>query len=206
LLTIVRVEERSLMVYRNRSWWRSPAAALGLLGLLAACAPTGSDLPPLPPLVTTGAYHLGPGDRVRVLVYGDKELSDVFAIGDDGVISLPLAGTVAASGRTPSQLADEIAASLKQRGMIEDPSVAVEVTAYRPIFILGEVIHPGQYPYEPDMTVIAAVSLAGGYTYRAIQGYEGVVRTQGARTNDGLVRPQDRLQPGDAITIFDRVY
>ena len=197
------VEDRSLIELRN-SW--AAMAVLGLLGLLAGCAPTGSDLPPLPPLGATGAYHLGPGDRVRILVYGDKELSDVFAIGDDGLISLPLAGNVAASGRTPSQLADEIAASLKQRGMIEDPSVAVEVTSYRPIFILGEVIHPGQYPYEPDMTVIAAVSLAGGYSYRAIQGYEGVVRTQGKKTSDGLVKPQDRLVPGDVITIFDRVY
>jgi polysaccharide export outer membrane protein len=174
--------------------------------VLAGCAPTGSDLPPLPPLVSTGAYRLGPGDHVRVLVYGDKELSDVFAVGDDGRISLPLAGDVSASGRTPSQLADAIATNLKQRGMIEDPSVAVEVASYRPIFILGEVIHPGQYPYEPDMTVIAAVSLAGGYTYRAVQGYEGVVRTQGTETDDGLVRPQERLQPGDVITIFDRVY
>ena len=197
------VEDRSLIELRN-SW--AAMAGLGLLGLLAGCTPTGSDLPPLPPLGATGAYHLGPGDRVRILVYGDKELSDVFAIGDDGLISLPLAGNVAASGRTPSQLADEIAASLKQRGMIEDPSVAVEVTSYRPIFILGEVIHPGQYPYEPDMTVIAAVSLAGGYSYRAIQGYEGVVRTQGKKTSDGLVKPQDRLVPGDVITIFDRVY
>jgi polysaccharide biosynthesis/export protein len=194
------------MSSRNSFRRRPRVAMLGLLGLLAGCAPTGSDLPPLPPLVNTGAYHLGPGDRVRVLVYGDKELSDVFSIGNDGVIALPLAGNVAASGRTPSQLADAIAASLKQRGMIEDPYVAVEVASYRPIFILGEVTHPGQYPYEPDMTVIAAVALAGGYTYRAIQRYEGVVRTQGATTTDGLVRPQDRLEPGDAITIFDRVY
>jgi polysaccharide biosynthesis/export protein len=190
------------MVYRNGL----SRAALGLLGLLTGCAPSGSDLPPLPPLVNTGAYHLGPGDRVRVLVYGDKELSDVFSIGNDGLISLPLAGNVEASGRTPGQLADAIATSLKQRGMIEDPSVAVEVASYRPIFILGEVMKPGQYPYEPDMTVIAAVSLAGGYTYRAIQSYEGVVRTQGDKTTDGLTKPQDRLQPGDAITIFDRVY
>jgi polysaccharide export outer membrane protein len=195
------------LIFGRNGWrWLAAHGMLGLLWMLTGCAPTGSDLPPLPPLVSTGAYHLGPGDRVRVLVYGDKELSDVFSIGDDGLISLPLAGSVAASGRTPSQLADAIAASLKQRGMIEDPSVAVEVASYRPIFILGEVIHPGQYPYEPDMTVIAAVSLAGGYTYRAIQSYEGVVRTQGSQTTDGLVRPQDRLEPGDAITIFDRVY
>jgi polysaccharide export outer membrane protein len=195
------------MLYRNvLACARQVATMLGLLGLLGGCAPTGSDLPPLPPLVATATYHLGPGDKVRVLVYGDKELSDVFSIGDDGLISLPLAVTLPASGLTPSQLSDAIAASLKQRGMIEDPSVAVEVATYRPIFILGEVIHPGQYPYEPDMTVIAAVSLAGGYTYRAIQSYEGVVRTQGTKTSDGLAQPQTRLEPGDAITIFDRVY
>jgi polysaccharide export outer membrane protein len=179
---------------------------LGVAGLVVACEPTGSDLPPLPPLVNTGAYQLGPGDRVRVLVYGDKELSDVFSIGDDGLIELPLAGDVQASGRTPSALAAEIATTLSQRGMIKDPSVAVEVSSYRPIFILGEVIRPGQYPYEPGMTVIAAVSLAGGYTYRAVKDYESVVRTQGTKTSDGLVKPQDRLEPGDVITIYDRVF
>ena len=191
---------------RNGFWWWSRAVALGMAGLVAGCAPTGSDLPPLPALTNSGTYHLGPGDRVRVLVYGDKELSDVFAIGDDGLVSLPLAGNVAASGRTPAQLADAIAASLKQRGMIEDPSVAVEVASYRPIFILGEVIRPGQYPYEPGLTVIAAVSLAGGYTYRAIQSYEGVVRMRGKTAIDGLTKPQDYLQPGDVITIYDRVF
>ncbi len=194
------------MARRGGWWWWHRAVMLGLAGLVAACEPTGSDLPPLPPLVNTGAYHLGPGDRVRVLVYGDKELSDVFSIGDDGLIELPLAGDVQASGRTPSALAAEIATTLSQRGMIKDPSVAVEVSSYRPIFILGEVIRPGQYPYEPGMTVIAAVSLAGGYTYRAVKDYESVVRTQGTKTSDGLVKPQDRLEPGDVITIYDRVF
>jgi polysaccharide export outer membrane protein len=188
----------------SRWLWR--VALLGLLGLPAACAPTGSDLPPLPPLTDVGAYHLGPGDRVRVLVYGDKELSETFAIGDDGVIELPLAGDVKASGDTPTALAAAIAATLTARGMIKDPSVAVEVSSYRPIFILGEVNRPGQYPYEPGMTVVAAVSLAGGYTYRAVKSYEGVVRIKGSKTSDGLVQPQDRLEPGDVITIYDRVF
>ncbi len=183
-------------------------AMLLLLAIIpfSACAPEGSALPPLPPLTETGTYHLGPGDRVRVIVYGDKELSDIFAIGDDGVISLPLAGTAAASGLTADQLAHRVATQLAQKGMMQDPSVAVEVAAYRPIFILGEVARPGQYPYEPDMTVIAAVSLAGGYTYRAVKRYEAVVRTKGQVTQRGLTKPDDRLAPGDVITIFDRVY
>jgi polysaccharide export outer membrane protein len=196
-----------MVMVRQRGWrWWRRTILLGLAWLLAACAPTGSDLPPLPPPVDSGAYHLGPGDRVRVIVYGDKEMSDVFSIGDDGLIELPLAGDVKASGRTPSALAAEIAATLSARGMIKDPSVAVEVSSYRPIFILGEVIRPGQYPYEPGMTVIAAVSLAGGYTYRAVKSYESVVRTQGSKTSNGLVKPQDRLEPGDVITIYDRVF
>lgn len=182
--------------------WLVPTLMLAL----AACAPAGSSLPPLPPPPQSGTYHLGPGDRVRVVVYGDKELSDVYAIGDDGQITLPLAGTLVARGRTPEALAAVIAQRLALRGMIRDPSVAVEVASYRPIFILGEVARPGQYPYEPDMTVIAAVSLAGGYTYRAVKGYEAVVRTGAGGTQTGLTKPQDRLAPGDVITIFDRVF
>lgn len=178
------------------------AAALALSG----CTPPGSNLPPLPPLKQAGIYHLGPGDRVRVIVYGDKELSDIFAIGDDGMIAVPLAGTVRASGLTPDGLAAALAAALTKRGMMQSPAVAVEVASYRPIFILGEVARPGQYSYEPDMTVIAAVSLAGGYTYRAVKSYEAVVRTQGQGTEQGLTKPQDRLAPGDVVTIFDRVF
>ena len=182
------------------------ALAILAVFLLVGCAPAGSDLPPLPPPAESGTYHLGPGDRVRVIVYGDKELSDIFAIGDDGLISLPLAGDVAASGLTADTLGRRIAAQLTANGMMQNPSVAVEVAAYRPIFILGEVARPGQYPYEPDMTVIAAVSLAGGYTYRAVKRYEAVVRTTGQTTQKGLTQPEDRLAPGDVITIFDRVY
>lgn len=182
--------------------WLVPTLTLAL----AACAPAGSNLPPLPPPPQSGTYHLGPGDRVRVMVYSDKALSDVYAIGDDGQITLPLAGTIAARGRTTEVLAAAIAQRLSDRGMIRDPSVAVEVASYRPIFILGEVARPGQYPYEPDMTVIAAVSLAGGYTYRAVKSYEAVVRTGPSGTQTGLTKPQDRLAPGDVITIFDRVF
>ncbi|HEX3982631.1 MAG TPA: polysaccharide biosynthesis/export family protein [Acidisoma sp.] len=189
-----------------RTWATGSAGTFWLAAALASCAPAGSDLPPLPPLKETGTYHLGPGDHLRVIVYGDKELSDVFAIGDDGMISLPLAGDVQANGITAAALAAAIAGQLAKRGMMQDPSVAVEVASYRPIFILGEVQRPGQYPYEPDMTVIAAVSLAGGYTYRAVKGYEAVVRTQGDRTEHGLTQPEDRLAPGDVVTIFDRVF
>jgi polysaccharide export outer membrane protein len=171
--------------------------------MLVGCGMAGSDLPPLPPAVAT-PYRLGAGDRIRVIVYGDKELSDSFAIADDGSVSLPLAGSVQASGHSTAAVAAGIAAALESRGMMRDPSVAVEVETYRPIFILGEVTKPGQYPYEPGMTAIAAVSIAGGYTYRAIESYVGILRKEGTTAVTGRAQPQDKVAPGDVITVYDR--
>ena len=70
-----------------------------------------------------------------------------------------------------------MAAALRRGNLVHNPSVAVEVIAYRPIYVLGEVNKPGQYPYQPGMTVVTAVAVAGGFTYRAVEGYAAVVRT-----------------------------
>jgi polysaccharide biosynthesis/export protein len=182
--------------------WR-PSVLAVVAAILAGCGMAGSDLPSLPPPAIT-PYRLGAGDRIRIIVYGDKELSDSFAIADDGTVSLPLAGSVPASGRSTADVAAGIAAALESRGMMRDPSVAVEVETYRPIFILGEVTKPGQYPYEPGMTAIAAVSIAGGYTYRAIESYVGILRKEGTTSVTGRAQPQDKVAPGDVITVYDR--
>ena len=99
----------------------------------------------------TSAYHLDAGDKLRVVVYGQEGLTNTYAIGAGGSITMPLIGSVPARGRTPAGLAAEIAARLRN-GFIREPSVAVEIEAYRPFFILGEVAAPGQYPYVPNMT------------------------------------------------------
>jgi polysaccharide export outer membrane protein len=111
-------------------------------------------------------YHLDAGDKLRVIVYGQEGLTNTYAIDASGAITMPLIGSVPARGRTPAGLASEIAAKLR-RGYIRDPSVAVEIDAYRPFFILGEVAAPGQYPYVPNMTVESAVAIAGGFSPRA---------------------------------------
>ena len=79
----------------------------------------------------------------------------------------------------------EIAQGL-ERGLILKPSVAVEVSTYRPFYILGEVNTPGQYPFRPDMTVLTAISIAGGFTYRAVQGYVGVTRDTSGCARDHI--------------------
>ncbi|ACI50581.1 polysaccharide export protein [Gluconacetobacter diazotrophicus PA1 5] len=175
------------------------------LSVLGGCAP-GSDLAPLPPPAST-AYRLGAGDQLRVLTYNDLQLSNTFTVGDNGQIAFPLIGSVAAAGLTTHDLASTIAGRLSSSGILTHPSVSVEIVQYRPIFVLGEVAHPGQYPYMPGMTTLSAVALAGGYTYRAITDYAGDVRSDpGGHAVEGRVKRDSMLQPGDVITIYERYF
>jgi polysaccharide export outer membrane protein len=179
-------------------------ALLAIAPLLSGCAP-GHDLGPLPGL-SGGGYRLAPGDTVRIITYGEDPLTGEFRVGDQGMIALPLAGGVKASGQTPHQLEEAIAGMLKKRGMLTRPSVSVEVSTYRPIYVLGEVNKPGQYPYQPGMTVVSAAAVAGGFTYRAVQDYASVVRTVGGDSAEGKVSRDGLIQPGDVISVFERKF
>ncbi len=160
----------------------------------------------LPPVAegTASAYHLGPGDQVRVITLGEDRLTGEFRVNDSGAVALPLLGTVPAAGLTTAALEKEITARLVQAELIREPSVAVEVIAYRPIFVLGEVNKPGQYPYQPGMTVVSAVAVAGGFTYRAIDDRASIVRSVDGKAAEGRAERQTYVQPGDVITIYER--
>jgi polysaccharide export outer membrane protein len=151
-------------------------------------------------------YRLGPGDIVRVITYGEDPLTGEFRVSDLGEIALPLAGNVKAAGQTPHELEDLIAAALKKRDMLRKPSVSVEVATYRPIYVLGEVNKPGQYPYQPGMTVVSAAAIAGGFTYRAVEDYAAVVRTVDGESVEGTTSRRTMVQPGDVITVFERKF
>lgn len=180
---------------------------VGISGLLlAACSPT-HGLKPIPPV--TGAYHLGAGDQIRILTYNDPQLSNSFSVSDAGTIAFPLLGTVTAAGQTPENFAASLSGQLGTRGLLHKPSVSVEVTQYRPVFVLGEVQKPGQYNYLPGMTMETVVALAGGYTYRAIKNPASVVRTEGTpdgRPMKGKISEETYLAPGDVITIYERFF
>ncbi|NVN11644.1 polysaccharide biosynthesis/export family protein [Nguyenibacter vanlangensis] len=178
---------------------------LAALATLAGCAP-GSSLPPMPPPANV-AYRLGAGDQLRVLTYNDLQLTNSFTVGDNGRIAFPLIGSIQASGLTTHELESAITSRLVAEGVLNHPSVSVEVTQYRPIFVLGEVAHPGQYPYMPGMTTLSAVALAGGYTYRAITDYAGAVRSgPDGQAAEGRVKRNSLLQPGDVITVYERYF
>ena len=177
---------------------------LGSALLVASCAP-GRDLKPLPPTADT-AYRLGAGDKVRLITFGEQQLTGEFRVSDNGTIDVPLIGAIRAAGLTSRQLADAISSELQRRKLFRDPSVVVEVVEYRPIFVLGEVSKPGQFPYQPQMTVLTAVAVAGGFTYRAIQDYASVLRNSGDKPVEGLATGATLLQPGDVVTIYERTF
>src|SRR6476660_8282484 len=113
-----------------------------------------------------GPYTLDSGDKLRIVVFGQDAISNNYTVDAQGQVTLPLIGAVTARGLTTVQLGNTVATRLKQ-GFIREPNVAVEIETYRPFFVLGEVIFPGQYPYVPNMTAENAVAIAGGFTPRA---------------------------------------
>jgi polysaccharide biosynthesis/export protein len=174
-----------------------------LLVAMAGCGGPGSNLPQLAG-GTPAAYHLGPGDQVRIITFGEETLTGEFRVNDSGNIALPLLGAVHAAGLSPAELETSVGGALQRAKLVHSPSVAVEVIAYRPIYVLGEVNKPGQYSYQPGMTVVTAAAVAGGFTYRAVDGYAAIVRTIEGRAVEGRASRQSYIQPGDVITVLER--
>lgn len=180
------------------------AAAVAASLLLSSCAP-GSGLPPLPD-TPPGPYRLGVDEQVRIITFGEQQLTGQFRVNDRGLIAVPLLGTVRADGLTTAELENSIAQQLKEKKVLLDPSVSVEILGYRPVFILGEVARPGQYPFQPGMTVLTAVAIAGGFTYRAEVDYASILRTIEGRSVEGRVPRGMTVLPGDVINIFERYF
>jgi len=155
------------------------------------------------PVLMEPPYTLDSGDKLRVVVFGQEGLTNSYAVGTGGNISMPLIGSVLARGLTPAELAGAVGARLRQ-GFIREPHVAVEIETYRPFFILGEVTFPGQYPYVANMTVETAVAIAGGFTPRAQRTTVDLSRPFSggiARANVPVIAP---VRPGDTIVVAER--
>jgi len=176
----------------------APAPAYGgYPGGMMMAAPA-SYAPPQQP-----AYTLDSGDRLRVVVFGQEGLTNSYVLDASGQIDMPLIGPVPARGLTSDQLSGRIADMLRQ-GYVREPHVAVEVEAYRPFFILGEVAAPGQYPYTPNMTVETAVAIAGGFGPRGLRENVIISRNfngQQFRFQAPISAP---IRPGDTVRVQER--
>ena len=171
-----------------------------LMLITSACAS-----PPLTSVATaeTYVYKMGSGDRLRITTFGEPALSGDFAVTGTGVIAFPLIGDTAAAGRTQTELRDEITAKLGAR-FLRDPKVSVEVVNYRPVFVLGEVAKPGDFPYVERMSVYALIAKAGGFTFRANRKIVYIRHETETDEKAYALTGTLSVQPGDTVRIGER--
>ena len=170
---------------------------------LCGCAPHyyGDDLR----ASMDAPYRLASGDRLRVIVFGQENLTNSFAVDGAGNVAMPLIGLVHAQGLTTAELASSLEARLRG-GYLREPKVSVEVEAFRPFFVLGEVGSSGQYPFVNGMTAQTAVAIAGGFSPRGAQDGVDVTRNIDGKTATAYVPLNFPIRPGDTVTVRERFF
>lgn len=153
---------------------------------------------------SVAAYRLGSGDKLRITVYNEEDVTGEYEVDSSGNVSLKMIGTVAAAGRTLPELTKIIEAKLLD-GYLLNPRVAIDVLNYRPFYVLGEVNEPGSYPYVAGITVLKAIALAGGFTFRARTSKIELIHAN-EPDKPVLVDQNTVLLPGDIIRIKERFF
>jgi protein involved in polysaccharide export with SLBB domain len=188
---------------------------LMLSALVAGCAPSygpvaqADSAGPIArydgPLPAADSPRMQPGDKIKVTVYGEDNLNGIYEIDPSGSVSLPLAGTVMAAGRTKAELQRDIARRYKSE-YLQDPKVTVDFASFRPIYILGEAEKPGEYPYKSGLNLISAVTAAGGFTYRASRDHVMIQHSGEEMWKEYPLSTSVAIAPGDLIRIPERYF
>ncbi|WP_062226400.1 polysaccharide biosynthesis/export family protein [Aureimonas frigidaquae] len=150
-----------------------------------------------------GEHTIDSGDHLRIVVYGEDDLSSQYAVDQAGYLTMPLIGDVPARGRTTGELRSVIEARFRD-GFLLHPSVAVEVAQYRPLFVMGAVGAAGRHDYIPGMTVQNAIAAAGGFSASADQESVDLTRSVNGQVMTGRVLITDPVVPGDTVVVRPR--
>jgi polysaccharide export outer membrane protein len=199
-----------------RSRRLAPIALLAALVSLAGC-PRPPRNPTLPerahdPVAST----LGPGDLIEVRIFAEPELSGLYQVGAQSDLIFPLCRRVVVGGLTANGAAEKLRACLAE-GFLRDPQVSVLVREFnsKKVFVFGEVQKPGTFPYQDGMSIIQAVTLAGGFTRTASQNSTSVTRRVDAQEVKVRVNVQDialgkasnfLLEPGDIVYVPESLF
>jgi len=152
-------------------------------------------------------YRIVAGDKLKVTVFDEPNLTGEYMIGMDGQLDLPLVGSVNARNMQNTALATEISTKLKEGGYVLSPRVSVEVLSHRPVYVLGEVNKPGEYPHDSTMSLEQAIAKAGGYTRRADRKYIVLKRSGWSDSRRiELTGPVLQIAPGDTITVKESFF
>lgn len=184
-------------------------ATLGVVLMLAACQAPGArpGAPGAKPLAEPdlSAYRLGIGDRVRVSVFGEPDLSLDADVDATGHLSYPLLGSVPAMRKTAAELARVIAKGLAG-GYLVNPDVRVTVVQYRPVYVTGQVNRAGAYPYSIGLTVEKALTLAGGMTRIGSERGVYLLREDAPASQRRRVRMDEPVLPGDTLVVEESLF
>ncbi len=175
-------------------------AFLAVFCLFAALAPKASGA-----AEDAADYVLGHGDRIRITVFGHDDLTGEYLLSETDTVSLPLVGVLDFDGATLGEAQRIVVDALKPDYLV-DPRVSVEVLEYRPFYIIGEVNDPGAYPYVNGMTVIEAVALGGGFSYRARTNRVMVIRATDETRTENEIDVNDKVLPGDVVRVAERLF
>jgi len=151
-------------------------------------------------------FGLGPGDKVRVTVFGADRLSGVFDVELSGSLAMPLIGIIPAAGKTLDEVKDEIVTQLKEQKLMDEPNVSVAMVSARPFYVLGEVGRSGSYPYLGGTNIVSAIATAGGFSYRAEENYVFLRRAGSFHEIKVPLPSVVPVNPGDIIRVASRIY
>jgi polysaccharide export outer membrane protein len=160
---------------------------------------------------------IGPGDVFDVRVYGEDDLTGTYRVASDGTIDYPLLGTVSVQGMTPTEVTRRISEGLVTGQFLKNPNVSVFVKEYssKKISILGQVNKPGTFQYVDGMSIVEAISIAGGFTSMARPNDVTVTRVINNVEKQFLVPVEAigqgrtsnfALRPGDIVFVPQRVF
>jgi protein involved in polysaccharide export with SLBB domain len=150
-------------------------------------------------------YRLGAGDKMKITVYGEQDMSGEFSVNASGRVQFPLLGEIRAAGLTVQGFKQSLEKELGAK-YLRDPNVSIEVENYRPFYIIGEVNKPGEYPYESGLSLQSAVALAGGFTYRANDSSVYIRRVGADAETSMRVTGQIKIYPGDVVRVPERIF
>lgn len=180
-----------------------------LLGVLwvASSQQVRAQTPTVPADVgkVSSDYRLGPGDKLKITVFGNQDVSGEAVIDPQGKVAVPLLGQVQAGGQTVADVQKTITDALN-KDYIVDPKVTIEVLNYRPFFILGEVNKPGSYFYIAGLNLRQAVAIGGGYTRRARTSEALIHRIGGNGEETITANPETLILPGDTVDVPRRLF
>jgi protein involved in polysaccharide export with SLBB domain len=157
------------------------------------------------PVALPKSYTLAPGDKLRILVFNETEMSREYEVDTAGKVTLALIGAVHAAGKTPSELQEALREALG-KGYLRNPKVSVEVSSYRPFYVIGEVTKAGEYPFKNGMNVISAVAVAGGYSYRANSATVYIRRAEEPTERAYEASNSLMIYPGDIVRVPERFF